>query len=145
MMISAVTCNGRASWSFGNEAARDAQAMIARALESASDLSEIVDIVYAASRRARAEFGVAGEDAPAFSVLAALVSESHVELAWVGDVEARLECDGGIVVHIEPHVVVEGAARAVTRPLPGERTWERDPFLERATWTRRPGDRFVHG
>jgi hypothetical protein len=144
-MIPAVTCNGRASWGFGNEAAREAQATIARALESTGDLSEIVDIVYAASRRARAEFGVAGEDAPAFSVLAALVSESRVELAWIGDVEAWLERDGEIVARIDPHVVVEGMARVVTRPLPGERAWERDPFLERATWVRSAGDRFVRG
>jgi hypothetical protein len=144
-MDTVVTCNGRASWGYGREAARDATGSIARALTSAADLSTIVDIVVAASRRARAEFGIAGEDAPAFSVLVALVGESSIDLAWVGDVHASLERGSATVAQTEPHVFVEGDARVITRPLPGEHAWEREPFLERATWARAEGDRFVHG
>jgi hypothetical protein len=140
-----VACNGNASWGYGREAARDAQARIARALEGSRDLSTVLDIVFAASRRAREEFGVAGHDAPVFSVLIANVGDSHIELAWVGDVDAWLERDGEIIERIVPHVFIEGNARVVTRPLPGERAWERDPFLERATWALHEGERFVHG
>jgi hypothetical protein len=116
--------------------------MIERALGSAIDLSSVEEAVYAASRRARAEFGVAGHDFPVFSVLIALIDETRVDLAWVGDVNAWLEHDGKIVQSIVPHVFVKDNARVVTRPLPGDPAWERDPFLERATWVRSAGDIF---
>jgi hypothetical protein len=138
-------CSGRASWGYGREAARDAARVIKRAIEASGTLDDIVDVICAASRRARAEFGIAGEDAPAFSVLIALLDDAKVDLAWVGDVDAALMQGSKTVQRIEPHVFADGDARVVTCPLPGERAWELEPFLERATWTRSEGDRFVNG
>lgn len=144
-MDTIVACNGSASWGYGREAASDAARIIKRAVELSGTLDDVIDVVCAASRRARAEFGIAGEDAPAFSVLIALLDDARVELAWVGDVRAELMRGDETVQRIEPHAFVDGDARVVTRPIPGERAWEGEPFLERATWALREGDRFVCG
>ncbi len=138
-----VICNGRASWGFGREAARTAAQSIRRAVENDGDLARIADIVYAASRRARTQFDRAGADAPAFSVLAACADECAVDVAWVGDVELRLIRDGKVIEQNDPHVVVQGASRVITAPLPGESAWERTCFLERRRWAKRHGDLLV--
>ena len=137
-------CDGSASWGYGKEAARVAAVSIQRAVERAGNLATADEIVFAASRRARAEFSVAGEDAPVFSVLIVLIGAARVELAWVGDASIQLVREGETVERGEPHVIVAADTRVVTCALPGDVAWEIDRFLAHRVWPLRPGDRVLY-
>jgi serine/threonine protein phosphatase PrpC len=150
-------CDGTASWGEGQEAARTAARAIADTLVLGGSINAAVE---SASRRARSLHHPEGEDAPAFSVVVAVVEPPVARLAWVGDVHALHIRDGQVIARNVAHSLaaelvragkaswqdaVGAKAGAVTVPLPGTAVWEETARIDQLTWTLSPGDRLLLG